>query len=1260
MMKKRYGIVLLIIITGIFIFYASSYVSAKGTQQTLRIQLTEDYPTGKPLINQRVVVIHSNSDIEEQDEQVSDEAGMVCFPMQDDLSSEQVKVMIYEQDVQQAEVFMLTLDAETDHFYIYQSSDKSLQKREDFPLVIKEVVLSTTTYAQQITATIKTNQDDGDKKLMYRMDDGAYQDSPVFTINENGTYQFYAMDEQGCVSEPYTLDVLTIDHEAPTLMSQQPIKLYTKKKQNEPHTMKFGTYFGEEMWLRVPAMDQASGVARIQLLSNGLPIEKDSFIYTQQQKQEIAEFCLRLPKDKEQMQGTLSVILEDAAGNCSEEIAVTNQNANIVAKDATIMMENKAPTVSITLDDKEAIRYQKQQQLWLDQTIPVHIEAKDRESGIREVFLYTKHHQLLKRCSFFNKAVMETTFTFDPKTMKQEDGKYEFFVVCKDQAGNRSEAKTSFYVDGTAPSITAFHLANVLTKPTKKKQMEMFFKHSITVLIQAEDVEATSGIRSIYWYSEDADGNKSKISEQKADEKGCIMISLPEDFHGWLYAGAEDNCLHKSGNMQEMQYVHSSGIWNETDKKHSLTSKVDHTLAKTPYRDREGLPLYASCDTAKGVVVALHAKQASGIQSIAWSITTDEQKVEKQQATLFLCPKEAYHLGQRLSIGKQVFYITSMQHNLVTGITAELPVHAKDNQIQVQFAVSDWLDHRDSTTAHFRIDTQAPHLQWEFQDEQLPHAQAFYCAGKRNMQLMVTDTNFDASQVYLDILKDGKPQQQRLHWQKKTAPYKNCYLATLFFEQDGTYKIEMLMRDRAGHKSKTLREAFTIDTKKPEISLVYPQVTKNYGYFRTAQTMQIEVKEHNFDARYFHILGKLQQNTQEVPLPKLGGWTSKGDLHTTSITFSAQGKYTLQLQMMDKAGNETQVKNLPSFTIDTKKPEITIQGVQEQHAYNNQVKLRILCEDQHLDQKQVHLQLAAFRHKTNKLSYKLRKKAGWLCYEFAAIPLQHRYDDLYTLSIRAKDKAGNESKKTLHFSLNRFGSTYQIKQTLLRKVYAKPFAIDIFERNVSLLKQQDVYLSFNGSVQRLNTSQYEIHRSNKGWQQYRYHLKADLFQKDGVYQIYLLSSDEAGNTNDNTAEQKHAKMQFMIDKHAPRIDVLNVKTHGIYKGGKKEIQVLIRDHMLLKQVDIYVNGKKADYRKKQDIYTFTMAESKQPQELSIIAEDHAGNIGKVLLHDIHITSQHPLTIAKKVSSNTQTYFLLTGLLLIGAAAYWYHRRHYHR
>ena len=1251
-MRKRYGW-LVILVMGMVVCGATSFLKAHEETPCFTIQLWKNYETKDPIVKQKVTLQYEEEETLQTFTQLSDEDGKVVFPIHDAAMEKGMEVLVFiHHDEQEETMNRFSICLQKDKLdYVYHKEKNVLQLKDKQAPIITKAALSTYQFSKDPILISLTAIDDSNtsQELTYGEKGGPFQKEAVFTIVNNGRYVFYAKDEQGNLSAPYEVKVQNIDTTIPTLISGEKITLYDPHGDGRrPHTTLFQTCFAKEFAIRIPIMDEGSGIAKVTLFSDGLPIENDCLNFAQHPQKEDAVFVVRLPEEMVKAQGTISFSLEDAVGNCSDVIPITRENSNIKAARNDILLEKQAMQLHISADLTTAHQYANKDVIWLDQHVPITIQGTDTLSGIYEVRIYTKQHHLLKKQQWDDERKEEfhmKVSTSDIPLQYRKDGACFFYVEGSDHAGNISKTSYTCYVDDQRPTIAFFRLQGQTHKPVAKTQLELFYEEPLSVYVQALDGEASSGIAFIQWYTIDAMGVKSDIHKDVTDDHGGLSIPLDDGFSGWLYAMTQDYCHHSSKASNHQADVHSQGIVI----RHQLNPHLSYQLPHTPYQDIEGLPLYT-----KSAPITIHLRMQdkdSGIQKVSWRLLGDEENTH--QLLCDLQPKQAYQIDQKLKQDEQSFHITGVNHNLITSLETDIAVTSKGNHSTLEVVLMDWHNRTDTVHISFCKDTMAPNVNLLFEDQKEEGADNGYFT-KRTAILQIQEQNFIEKGVDLNIQKDHKRIQMDLHWQKVS---KDIYEARLSFQKDGTYALALQAYDAGKLASKKQHTIFTIDTKPPLVTIDRLDSGNTKGFFHQPQRITIQVDETHFDAARMKIHGVAKQQERLLQFPKPTPWKKGKDGYFTHLDFVVDGTYELQVQAEDKAGQKSESISILPFTIDTQKPQIEIMGVTANTAYQGMVKPVIICRDAAIDRHLVSVSLTCANQTKTKLAYQVKEQGKQLRYQFSSIPFQRTFDGIYTVSVKAKDRAGNQSEKTLTFSVNRFGSVYELPK-VSNAYYRHPFAIEITESNVTRLLEQQVFLSVNGSVQKLKKEEYTVVKNKGNWYQYTYHLPKKLFQKNGRYQVYLLSKDAAGNANDNTAYTKHAIVKFMMDQNAPQIDFMNLNAHTRYDANKRKVQVFIRDNMQLKKVTILVNGKALAYEKKEDMYTFMLYQSSLPQQVNVYAEDAAGNIQTISCEDITILPHPSYTLQ---TPNGQPYgYVFVGIILVGSVAYIYKRRKHAR
>ena len=262
-------------------------------------------------------------------------------------------------------------------------------------------------------------------------------------------------------------------------------------------------------------------------------------------------------------------------------------------------------------------------------------------------------------------------------------------------------------------------------------------------------------------------------------------------------------------------------------------------------------------------------------------------------------------------------------------------------------------------------------------------------------------------------------------------------------------------------------------------------------------------------------------------------------------------------------------------------------------------------------------------------------------------------DDLYTLTAHVTDLAGNESVQSIFFSVNRFGSVYDLSsvKSILNKYLQNEQDIVFTETNVDSLDHESIriVLTKNGIPTDLREGQdYTVTETGGGgqWSQYRYTIHKNLFAEDGRYSLAVYSVDAAGNINENIDEAKEAEISFGVDKTLPVIIPIDLESNTQYPIEDKTVDLEIKDNLVLQNVTIYIDGEETEYTVNGETYTFTIHESNRPREILIVAVDAAGNEYEMTVTNVLVSTN---IFARYFNNKPLFYGSIGGVAVVAAA-----------
>lgn len=1037
------------------------------------------------------------------------------------------------------------------------------------------------------------------------------------------TIKVVAYDNAGNKSQEKEATVY-IDGTAPAVTRFEVTKADASKVLN---SYSYGTFANGALSVKVTVQDPApsgkpaSGISAVILYVNGREFARGSVTNNE------GSYTFTVPATLAAQFSeniTLSAQAIDLSGNVSSITVLSTANSNLLSE--KILLENAKPEASVSITGAQPI--EKDGRTWYASDVLWSIAIRDTGAGIGSVSISVNGREVAKDRNgadlsglFAGKdaAVKEATVEIASSSAEiAGDASYTISVTVTDLAGNVSDTYTKqIYRDASAPQISGFRFfdsdGNEINKENAPAAADYgyYFTKDITVKISAADAAPGSGLKSITYYLEDVTTGRTAETTVPVDANGEITITVKAPFKGRIYAKATDYTNNGSA------YAAPNGAVLETKASHDEETHITFSKNETELRQPNGVELYSG-----NVELNLQiADSVSGIRSVEWSVSAPYEQAKNQTGSVTIA-------NDGTISGDAGWTATDKDGNLVTGLSKTLLITHDSNDIVVRVKMTDRAGNQTERQIVFGIDKTAPVVEYEFDNNNAdPDFNNVY-NDKRTLTITVTERNFVAAEFVCNIKNAYGSVPTISQWTEERDtqdPNNSKYTATVTFVYDGSYTVGLGYTDRAGNRA--VFDAvpnFIIDCSKPLVLVTYDNQKAIDGlYYNAFRTATITVTERNFD---------VARVTYSGNPPKAGNWTANGDEHVLVIYYDEDGTYNFGISVMDKAGNVSTPYDEETFIIDTTPPELELTGISD--ANRGEVAPVITCTDanylpggmtillQNLDGDTVNKVFTAEEiNEENgvsgiRISYK----------DFD--PLKEN-DNIYTFTIYAVDRAGNKTEKIVRqFSVNRFGSTYDMNGVTERNgVYtSRPTDIVFTEINVDDIDRDSVKIVvIRNSVPRtlekdVDFTVEEIDTPGVQWKEYRYTIKSSAFSEDGEYSIQVISTDKAGNTNENDENGKNGAITFCVDRVAPKIMVLSPEESVSYAEDTLTASLEIRDNYRLEDVHIYLDDKEVSYSKNGDAYSLEIPQSDARRTLRIVATDAAGNVGQVIVKDFLVST----------------------------------------
>lgn len=555
------------------------------------------------------------------------------------------------------------------------------------------------------------------------------------------------------------------------------------------------------------------------------------------------------------------------------------------------------------------------------------------------------------------------------------------------------------------------------------------------------------------------------------------------------------------------------------------------------------------------------------------------------------------------------------------------PAKFYSNDVQVTVTASDWSTNETaSKTKTLQIDNKAPIVSFSFDTSDALNSK--YYKNTKTLTITVDERNFDASYTPM-VTSSAGGGYSFSGWSGNG----DIHTGTVTFSGDSDYSVIFDCYDVAGNKSNTETLAeFTVDKTLPTVSVSYNNNSVQNGkYYKDARTATITITEHNFRASDVKVTMTALLNGSAISTPSISGWSTSGDRHTATISYSKDGDFTFDIAYSDLAGNAMADYAQDSFTVDLTAPDVEITGVKNQSANKGTVAPVITLSDTNYTADGVTLSLTGANKGKINVDSMISKAASEKGQVITFRNFANNMDDIYTLTAKLKDRAGNETTKSITFSVNRNGSTYIISedtQKLLDTGFTNsPKDIVIQEINVDTLEFIELTYSKDGQVITLKEgTDYTVKEAggNGQWKTYTYAIKASCFEEEGEYSINIYSEDRAKNATTNHVKEK--AIEFVVDKTAPSISIANLENRGRYRENVHEFTLSVKDNTLLSYVELYIDGELVHTYSGDEltvvdgVLTIPIDSKDAYQSIRIIAYDAAGNWTDPIEYEVLVTS----------------------------------------
>ena len=1066
----------------------------------------------------------------------------------------------------------------------------------------------------------------------------AYTTSEKFVINTaqnavdgENEIEVIVTNNAGVQSET-KIQKVYIDTTAPDITKFEVTRVGGKALDKILNFLTFGIFFNDQVEVTVTAADSnaTSGVKTITLFAGEKVFE------TKNVENDKVTFVIptdAITDETKHFDAVVSAKATDNTGNTTQTAVEPNtENSNV--KDSGLMIETIKPTIDVEFPKAVTGKNTNTATAgdWYNSDVKFAITANDADAGLRNVLITINDKELVNDNLYASEKITSKEYEVNTAdAVRADDGSYTLKVIVTDNAGNVSDTYSkTIFKDVDKPYITGFDFApdKYIEGSETKSTVEVtdygfYFKADTKVTISSKDDAPTAGVKSITYYTVDIDSGKSEEITELVNKDNCIDFTIKANFKGQIYAKATDNVLNVASD-----FVNPDSAIVESPEKHEKEEHIAFSKSPTEYKTQDETELYA-----KDVPVTLTVTDTySGIRNIEWEVVAPYDTENNQSGKVSVNNDKTFAEGSD-SDWKQ----TKSEANLVTEMEKTITVNNNSNDIVVKVKMMDRAGNTSEKEITFSIDKTKPVIEVTYDNNVPDDTYKDIYKENRTATIKITERNFDSKDIVYQITNTDGVIPTLSDWKETENPEnpdETYNIATISYTADGDYTFDISYADLAKNAADEFAQhAFTIDKTMPTVTVTYDNNSAlNGNYYKADRTATITIVEHNFDSARVNVIGTATDNGTNLSFPATSSWTDNGDTHIATINYSFDSQFTFDIEFSDMAGNPIADYTAEEFFVDKTAPTLEISGVEDKSANNGTVAPIVTYTDTNFNKDAVTIELNGVNN--GKVNYAASTKDidNGQEYAYADFDKVQEVDDIYTLSATLTDKAGNETKKEIMFSANRFGSVYTF-DTYLKNIEGKYTNAEqdvVFtETNVDTLDHESILLKLfkDGTPTDLKEGQdYTVaHTGGDGkWSQYEYVVSKELFANDGKYRMTVYSKDRAGNVNENIEESKKAEISFGIDKTKPVIVPIDFESGKQYPVEVKTVKAEIKDNLVLENVKIYLGEEKAEneikYTVDGETYTFDIPQSNEKQTVIFVATDAASNEYKLSVEDFLVST----------------------------------------